>query len=197
YRQMVLAAYPAIHAADAVSQVLIGALAPAGGDLKSENANMRPLEFLRGLGCLDGKLQVVKTGACRGFQPALADGISYHPHSTRHAPNQPYANRDNADLGSLKRLERLLDRLQALGRLQGSSRPLGLWLDEYAYQTNPPDRLRGVSPGAQDRYLQQAAYLAWRDPRVVLLTQYLWTDEPVGGGASYTGWQSGLNDADG
>ena len=63
YRAMVLAAYPAIHAADPVSQVLIGALAPAGGDLKSDNANMRPLEFLRGLGCLDGKLHAVHTGA--------------------------------------------------------------------------------------------------------------------------------------
>ena len=99
YRAMVLAAYPAIHAADPVSQVLIGALAPAGGDLKSENANMRPLEFLRGLGCLDGKLRPVHTGACRSFRPALADGIAYHPHSTRHAPSQPYAHPDNADLG--------------------------------------------------------------------------------------------------
>ncbi len=84
YRAMVLAAYPAIHAADPVSQVLIGALAPAGGDLKSDNANMRPLEFLRGLGCLDGNLRPVHTGACRTFRPALADGISLPP--AQHAP---------------------------------------------------------------------------------------------------------------
>jgi hypothetical protein len=197
YRAMVRAAYPAIHAVDPVATVLIGALAPAGGDLKTKNANMRPLEFLRGLGCVDSKLKPVHRGACTGFQPALADGISYHPHSTRHAPSQPYEHRDNADLGSLKRLERLIDRLQALGRLQGATRPLGLWLDEYGYQTNPPDKLRGVSPGAQDRYLQQAAYIAWHDPRVVLLAQYLWTDEPSGGGRRYTGWQSGLQFADG
>jgi hypothetical protein len=91
-----------------------------------------------------------------------------HPHSTRHAPSQPYAHRDNADLGSLKKVERLIDRLQRLGRLRGTSTPLSLRLDEYANQTNPPDRLRGVSPGAQDRHLQQAAYIAWRDPRVML-----------------------------
>lgn len=197
YRAMVLAAYPAIHAVDPVATVLIGALAPAGGDLRTKNANMRPLEFLRGLACVDGDLHAVRTGACRGFQPAIADGISYHPHSTRHAPSQPYAHRDNADLGSLKRVERLIDRLQRLGRLRGTTAPLNLWLDEYGYQTNPPDRLRGVSPGAQDRYLQQAAYIAWRDPRVMLLAQYLWQDEPVAGGRKYTGWQSGLHDADG
>jgi hypothetical protein len=197
YRAMVRAAYPAIHAVDPVARVLIGALAPAGGALKSKNANMRPLEFLRGLGCVDDQLKPVRRGSCAGFQPALADGISYHPHSTRHAPSQPYEDPDNADLGSLKRLERLIDRLQALGRLQGTSRPLSLWLDEYAYQTNPPDKLRGVSPGAQDRYLQQAAYIAWHDPRVVMMGQYLWTDEPSGGGRLYTGWQSGLRFADG
>jgi hypothetical protein len=194
YRAMVRAAYPAIHAADPIATVLIGALAPAGGDLKSENANMRPLAFLRGLGCVDRDLRPVRTGGCAGFLPALADGISYHPHSTRHAPSQPYANRDNADLGSLAKVERLLDDLQRLGRVQGTTLPLNLWLDEYGYQTNPPDRLRGVSPGAQDRYLQQAAYLAWRDPRVVVLAQYLWQDEPVGEGRRYTGWQSGLHD---
>jgi hypothetical protein len=197
YRAMVNAAYPAIHAVDGDARVLIGALAPAGGDLKSANANTRPLEFLRGLGCVDATLKPVRTGGCRGFKPALADGIAYHPHSTRHAPSQPYAHPDNADLGSLRKIERLLDQLQARRRLQGATRPLGLWLDEYAYQTNPPDKLRGVSPGAQDRYLQQAAYIAWHDPRVVMFGQYLWTDEPAAGGKRYTGWQSGLHFADG
>jgi hypothetical protein len=197
YRAMVRAAYPAIHAVDPVAQVLIGALAPAGGDLKSDNANMRPLEFLRGLGCFDRTFHAVKTGGCRGFKPAIADGIAYHPHSTRHAPSQPYAHPDNADLGSLKKIERLLDRLQRSHRLTGATTPLNLWLDEYGYQTNPPDKLRGVSPGAQDRYLQQAAYIAWHDPRVMLLAQYLWTDEPAGGGRKYTGWQSGLHFNDG
>ncbi|MEA2285047.1 MAG: hypothetical protein QOJ21_1090 [Solirubrobacteraceae bacterium] len=192
YRAMVRAAYPAIHAVDANATVLIGALAPAGSNLRSANANMRPLEFIRAMGCLDKSLKPVTTGACAAFQPALADGFAYHPHSTRHAPTQPYDNPDNADIGSLKSLENLLDHLQSTGRLSGSTRPLGLWLDEYGYQTNPPDRLRGVSPGAQDRYLQQAAYLAWRDPRVRLLAQYVWTDEPSGGGKRYTGWQSGL-----
>ena len=177
--------------------MLIGALAPAGGDLKSRNANTRPLTFLRALGCLDAKLRPVTTGGCRGFQPALADGFAYHPHSTRNPPDQPFATADNADLASLSRIEHMLDLMQRWGRIRGSIAPLGIWLDEYGFQTNPPDKLRGVSPGRQDLYLQQAAYLAWRDPRVQLLSQYLWVDEPVGGGKRYTGWQSGLHYADG
>jgi hypothetical protein len=197
YRAMVNAAYQSIHFVDPVATVLIGALAPAGGDLKSTNANTRPLTFLRALGCLDAALRPVVTGGCRGFQPALADGIAYHPHSTRNPPDQPFATADNADLASLSRIEHLLDLMQRWGRIHGSTAPLGIWLDEYGFQTNPPDKLRGVSPGRQDLYLQEAAYLAWRDPRVQLISQYLWVDEKVGGGKRYTGWQSGLHFADG
>ena len=90
---------------------------PAGGDLTSRNANTRPLTFLRALGCLDSGLRLVRTGGCRGFQPALADGIAYHPHSTRNPPDQPFATADNADLASLSRIEHLLDLMQRWGRI--------------------------------------------------------------------------------
>jgi hypothetical protein len=197
YRAMVREAYQPMHDVDPVATILIGALAPAGGNLTSENANMRPLAFLRALGCVDAKLHPITKGRCANFKPAVADGIAYHAHSTRNAPDQPYANPDDADLASLSRVERLLDQLQKRGRLWGSTTPLNLWLDEYGYQTNPPDKARGVSLARQDRYLQQASYLAWRDPRVMLLGQYLWNDEAVGGGTKYTGWQSGLISSNG
>ena len=62
-----------------------------------------------------------------------------------------------------------------------------IWLTEYAYQTNPPDRFSGVTPGRQARLLGQAALRAYRAPRVDMLIQYLVRDEPQLGG-----WQSGL-----
>jgi hypothetical protein len=197
YRYMVRAAYPAVHAADPVATVLIGGLAPTGRNLRSRNANMRPLAFLRAFGCVDAKLAPIRTGPCRAFEPATADGVSYHPHPTKHAPDEHYPHPDDASLAGLRRVERLLDALQSGGRLIGTTTPLGLWLDEFAYQTNPPDKLRGVTPGRQDRYLQHAAYLAWRHPRVRLLAQYLWRDEALGEGKSYPGWQSGLLTFDG
>jgi hypothetical protein len=192
YRAMVREAYQPMHDADPGATVLIGALAPSGGDLKSTNANMRPLEFLRAMACVDLKLHPITTGRCANFQPAVADGIAYHAHSTRNAPDRPYPNPDDADLASLPRVEKLIDQLQQRGRLWGSSTPLNLWLDEYGYQTNPPDKARGVSLARQDRYLQQASYLAWRDPRIELLGQYLWKDEALSGGRRYAGWQSGM-----
>jgi hypothetical protein len=62
-----------------------------------------------------------------------------------------------------------------------------LWLTEYGYQTNPPDRLLGVSYALQARYIGEAALRVWQQPGVTLLIQFLIRDEP-----SLGGWQSGL-----
>jgi hypothetical protein len=69
YRYMVRSAYPLIHEKDPSSRVLVGAMAPAGGFLKSKNANMRPLQFLRAFGCVDALMQPITTGPCRDFAP--------------------------------------------------------------------------------------------------------------------------------
>jgi hypothetical protein len=62
-----------------------------------------------------------------------------------------------------------------------------LWLTEYGYQTNPPDRLLGVSYAQQAAYLGEAALRVWQQSGVTVLIQFLMRDEP-----SVGGWQSGL-----
>jgi hypothetical protein len=196
YRRLVQSASAAIHAVDGDARVLIGALAPRGQNPRARNAIMRPLTFLRGLGCVDQRLRRVRTGSCRGFQPARAEGISYHPHSVLRAPDEPNPNPDEAALADLPRLERLLDALQRRNGLRntlGRTRPFDLHFTEYGYQTRPPDRRDGVRLALQAKWLQQAAFLAWRDPRVRNVTQYEWRDEPLSGVA---GWQSGLRFVD-
>jgi hypothetical protein len=193
YRGLVRAAYPAIKAADPGATVLMGAISSRGRDLRVRNSTLRPMAFLRALGCVDASFRRVRTGDCRHFRPAEADGFAFHPHSTLLSPDRAYPNRDDVNLASLGRLESALDRLQRLGRLKATTRRFGLYLDEYGYQTRPPDRLAGVSLGEQDRWLQRADYRAWRDPRVRLLSQYQWLDEPLRrAGLPYEGWQSGL-----
>jgi hypothetical protein len=54
-----------------------------------------------------------------------------------------------------------------------------IWLTEYGYQTNPPDRILGVSPALQARYEAEAAYVAYRTPRVDMLIHFLYRDEPT------------------
>ena len=91
----------------------------------------------------------------------------------------------------------MLDRLQRAGRLKATTRRFDLYLDEFGYQTNPPDRLAGISLSQQDQWLQRAAYQAWRNKRVKLFSQYLWRDEPRSLNNTFGGWQSGLRFTDG
>jgi hypothetical protein len=184
YRNLVNAAVPAIRAVDPSAQLLVGALAPRA----------QPLAFLRALGCVDARYRRVRTGACTHFKPITATALAYHPHSVTFAPSQPFPGANDANLASLGKLEAVFDRLRHAGRLRVGG---GLWLDEYGYQTDPPDRFLGISPARQDAWLQQADYRTWRDPRVKLMTQYVWKDEPATAQTGYSGWQSGLLYANG
>jgi hypothetical protein len=200
YRRLVRAAYPAIKAADPAATVLFGALAPRGESQTKTNARTRPLAFIRGMACVDSRLRRTRSGPCAGFTPLTADGFAYHPHSTTRAPDDPQPRPDDASIGDLGRLERTLDGAQRAGGLRkaGGGR-FGLYFTEWGYQTRPPDPIEGVTLAQQSRWLQQGAYIAWKDPRVKLLTQYEWRDERLGRGkraTKYSGWQSGLRFAD-
>jgi hypothetical protein len=65
--------------------------------------------------------------------------------------------------------------------------PKRIWLTEYGYKTNPPDRSRGVSPALQARYVGEAARRAYIAGGVDLLIQFLIRDE-----AAVGRWASGL-----
>jgi hypothetical protein len=197
YRKLVRAADAAIRAADPRARTMMGALAPAGTSGRSRNARLRPLVFLRALGCVDARYRRVRTGPCRGFKPAATYGFAYHPHSIRSSPTTKARHPDEAQLGDLSRLIAAVDRVTRAGGMR-SRHPSGrfpIYLDEHGYETNPPDRGRGVSNATQSTYLQHAAYIAWRHPRVRNLTQYAWRDEPMRSDGA--GWQSGLLRSDG
>jgi hypothetical protein len=195
YRKLVRAAYPAIKTVDPTATVLFGALAPNGENSTKQNAKTRPLAFIRSMGCVKVNLKRDRSGPCATFKPLTADGFAYHPHATKLAPSGVQVQPDNASIGDLPRLKRTLDGTQRAGGLKkaGGSK-FGLYFTEWGYQTTPPDKTRGVSLAKQSRWLQQGAYVAYRDPRVKLLTQYEWRDEPVRRSATdpYAGWQSGL-----
>jgi hypothetical protein len=189
YRDLVRAAYPVLHEADPDAQVVIGVTSPRGQRLRSAKSVMRPLLFLRQLGCRSDRWRRIRSDACRRFKPARGDGYAIHPYSGRIPPERAHRNRDDVSLASIPTLTRTLDRLRRLGGLR-SKRKMGIFVDEYGYQTNPPDRTLGIPRGRQDRWLQRAGYIAWRTPRLRLFTQYLWRDEPLG--RHNSGWQSGL-----
>src|SRR5205807_6106340 len=69
YRNLVNAAYPALKAADRGSQVLIGELAPSGSP-PSRNGGIKPLLFIRELGCVDSRFGPRRAPRCRLFRVA-------------------------------------------------------------------------------------------------------------------------------
>ncbi len=191
YRRLVRAAEPAIRRADPGAEVAIGALAPRGTAGRTAGANLRPLVFLRALACVDRRYRRVRTGPCRGFRAPGAALYAHHPHGIDLPPARRSPHRDEVRLADLGRLNTVLDRLVRRRRLvvRGAGR-FPLLLDEYGYQTRPPDRFLGVSLAKQSAYLQEAAHRAWRHPRVRGLIFYGWRDDPLRPRGA--GWQSGL-----
>jgi hypothetical protein len=90
----------------------------------------------------------------------------------------------------------VLDRLQKLHALEtASGRPFDVYATEYGYQTDPPDPYSGVKLSQQDRWLQDAAYLVWKNKRVREINQFRLTDGAIDrsqGIRGYGEFQSGL-----
>jgi hypothetical protein len=200
YRELVTRAYPAVKRADPSSTVLVGELASSGVDERGDTRPIRPLQFLRAMACVDARARPLRSGPCASFRPVPLDALGHHPYEQLASPNERSRDPDDAAIGDTARLLAALDRLVAARRLR-PSRPgrLDVHYTEFGYQTDPPDPFAGVSLRRQDRWLQDAAYVAWREPRVRQLNQFRLTDGKLGRGsgpAAYREFQSGLYFAD-
>jgi hypothetical protein len=203
YRRLARAAIAGLqrsgHGGD---RILLGETAPLGADRRGVKANMRPGLFLRELLCLDATLRPAAGPGCdfarRG--PLAVSGYAHHPYSIIYAPDVGSSQSDEITFADGFRLTALLDAAATAGRLP---RDLPLWWTEYGWQTDPPDPMRGVTLGEQARWLGQAEQLAWQNPRVAALTQFLLRDDlprrdAAPGSRRYWGtYQSGLEFADG
>ncbi len=125
---------------------------------------MRPLQWLRALGCVDAKpAQGPQSAYCKGFTPAAADGIAYHPHTALNGPTDR-STRTPMTPGSpdIPKLLKTIDGIQKAGGLKNgtsSTKKFDLDFTEFGYQTNPPDPLLGVTVAQQNAWLQQSDYL--------------------------------------
>ena len=117
---------------------------------------------------------------------AKFDVYAHHPYS-RHpsiSPSTIPPNRQKTvSLGNIG------DLIRELTRLYGKKK---LWITEYGYQTNPPDRFFGVSWSRQAAWMRKAHTIVRRNPRIDLFLWFLVQDEPDVGR-----WQSGLVDING
>ncbi len=146
-------------------KVACGATAPRGNNSPtSSRPTISPLAFMRGL----------KTAGLRKF-----DAYAHHPYYGRKTESPSTKPSTTAvTMGNINTL------IAQLTLLWGNKR---LWITEYGYQTNPPDRAFGVSYAQQAAWMKQAYAMARKNPRIDMMLWFLLRDEPRLGG-----WQSGL-----
>jgi hypothetical protein len=151
-------AYAALHAASGANKVAGGVTSP-----RSTPSGMSPLAFMQGMRAAHARL----------------DAYAQNPY--------PVGRGETPMRGSCASCFTMASLPQIRSYVTRTFGAKQLWLTEYGYQTNPPDRLLGVSYARQAAYLGEAASRVWREPGVTILIQFLVRDEP-----SLGGWQSGL-----
>jgi Glycosyl hydrolase catalytic core len=168
------AIWSGIHATKLPGETVgCGATAPRGNNSgRNVRPSISPLAFLKDL----------KHYGLRGNR---FDVYAHHPYYQRpsETPATKPKDRNSVTMGNIGELTKLL------GKLYGNKK---LWITEYGYQTNPPDKLFGVSWAKQARYLTQAYAIARKNPRITMMLWFLLKDEGRLGG-----WQSGLFTATG
>jgi hypothetical protein len=198
--------------------ILIGELAPEGAESPRHTYRepMPPVPFLRALYCVDQGYRPL-TGAAAaalacptsGQRSAFvssnrglfdATGFAHHPYSFFLAPRAGMPDPNFVPISDLGRLEHGLD---AIFMAYGVDRRLPLYLTEYGYGTDPPNPYSGVGLEQQAQYINEGEYLAWKDPRVRALSQFLLYDSPPdtryprGSARYWSTFQTGLVFADG
>jgi hypothetical protein len=154
-------AYAAIKRVSPLSLVAGGVTAPRGSA-----GGVSPVEWIRGMAAAHAKL----------------DAYAHNPYPLAPGETPTSGGCGHCTTITMATLPRLLAEVQ---------RELGthvrIWLTEYGYQTNPPDRTVGVSYARQAAFGSEAALRAYQAPRVDILIHYLVQDEP-----DAARWQSGL-----
>jgi len=197
---------------------LIGETSARGAKKPSQLGDaMAPAEFARELYCLKADLKPYAGAAAiargcpassrerrafRGAHPGLfkAAGFAHHPYSLDRGgwqrPTWRHPIKDNVPIANLDHLLRMLD--GAAARWGSRGKPMPIWITEYGYQTRPPDPLVGVKPARQGPLSSWGEYIAYRNPRVASIAQFLVVDDgPVPGFSGndprrWISWQSGL-----
>ena len=154
-------AYAALHAVDRSVRVAGGVTGPRAG------ANgMSPITFLRGMRSAGARL----------------DAYAHNPypeHPQTESPTRGGCQRcDSITMATLQKL---------LTETQRAWPGKHIWLTEYGYQTNPPDRTLGVSYALQARYIGESALRVYQAARVDMLIHFIVRDDKTA-----AGWQSGF-----
>jgi hypothetical protein len=151
-KQLLNPAYDAIHAVLPHALVGGGVTGPRGA-----LGGVPPTTWMRGMFSAHAKLD-----AYAHHPYPLSPGETPSSGGCRNCPNITMAT---------------IGKLIVLVKRYFGAKPI--WLTEYGYQSNPPDTFLGVPLKKQANMIGLAAMRAWRLPRITMLMQYLYQDEPV------------------
>ena len=123
-------------------------------------------------------------------------GWAHHPYTKKLPPTVRDTNPDSITLANITDLETLLDTVANTTHLIPAGKPI--FNTEFGYETKPPDPFNGIPIATQSAWINVADEIAYRDPRVLSTTQFLYQDQPPlrnhprGSRAYWFAYQSGL-----
>jgi hypothetical protein len=155
YASMLDKSYAAIKSVHRSNHVVAGATAPYGDPRGGKRT--RPLTFLRKLFCLSGKhgAHAKKCHERPGF-----DVLDHHPITFTEGPRASATNHNDAAMGDLDEVHRVLRSAEREHTIRGPRRHQ-LWVGEFWWFSNPPGP-GGVPVGRHAQWYEQALYEIWR-----------------------------------
>ena len=156
YRELLRAFADGVHAAAPGDVVVAGNTFPFGFSDPAQQA-VAPLAFARSLLCLGPDTASDPVGCA---EPLHFDVWAHHPY-TNGGPTTASSGPGNVSLGNLRELRTLLDDAKAAGRIVTSRRRVGLWVNEFSWDSDPPDP-GGVDASVLRRWVPEAMRTSWR-----------------------------------
>jgi hypothetical protein len=163
--------------------ILLGETAPIGRTRGPYyKRSVAPGDFYRELFCLNSKGRklggkAAKVRGCNGYKRLLVNGVAHHPYTAGAGrPLRAPVGSGDITLTHMNRLYKWLDRGAKRGRIR---KHMPVWITEFGFQTNPPDRFAGTSLRNQAKWINQADRIAWGQNRIRTMSQYELRDEPL------------------
>ncbi len=172
YRKLWQAGYKAIAKHDPArrGRVLFGEMA----------AINEPLPKFYAALCLDPsgkpfKGALRKAHDCGKVSRLPIGGWAIHPYNQGGfgPPNRKTTSKTALPQQYIPRLHRLMKQAASRGRVPGGK---GIYVTEFGYQTNPPDRISTITPKRHAQYINETDRLFFGDSRIKTVSQYQLVD---------------------
>jgi hypothetical protein len=181
YREMVNAAYKGIKAVHGDNVVVAGGLAPFSDP--GNKQGIGPFPYMRSVLCMSGGAHPHATCSAK----TSFDIWATHPY-TSGGPNHSASVPQDASLGDLPEMRRLLLAAKRAGHIKSNGNP-GFWITEFGWDSKPPDP-GGVPLAQHARWTAEAMYRMWESD-VNLLVWFKLRDDPFNGDWG-SGFQGGV-----